>query len=583
MKTRTTLITVLMSVLLLVLALSKPVQACDWCNNKFFMELNTTRKSSLASQELLNAIHSQHDFSRMAQTASVMFPQDAPVAGSPAAVQSGNTGRALAPGSTPSTLVQQIVRRDAALSLPPTGYVLPGTPIDKHLRIELAEGDVYLGNGVMYHGFTVNGTIPGPTLIVDEGDVVEFKVVNRGTIPHGASIHAAYTQTSKYVGKIAPGDSASVVFKATIPGTYLYHCAPGGHAIPMHIIFGQYGTIIVRPKAKFRLEQELGRKPDVEITLSQHEFYANGRDAVTGQGEPMYTVFNGKLFRYVEEPIKARPGDYVRINYINIGPNLVSTFHIVGIVWDYAYWQGNPKNIYYGGQSVVSGPTDSWVIEFRMPPDAGAYTMLSHAVGSTDRGAIGLIIVDEDHERDAVIDARGPVYTPEQLAEFREKSVRTISPFQPGTPDVDVPVVYGPETDEVIIRIIGNSFYPKVVDVQPGTKITWINEDVFTYLTGEFSGIHNVVGISGPASFASPLLTHAETFSKVFTEVGEYNYICAPHPYMKAIVRVSEATSPRRVASAGGSGSNSFSIIALVLAAFAAFASFIAITGLKQK
>lgn len=235
---------------------------------------------------------------------------------------------------------------------------------------------------MVYDGFRTNGMVPGPTIRVQEGDIVEMIIENKGTIPHGASIHAAYTQTSKYLGAIPAGQSRSIKFKATIPGVYLYHCAPGGHAIPMHVMFGQYGMIVVEPtKTKFKLEEELGHGPDVEIFLIQHEWYASGKDAV--EGNPTYVTFNGEIFKYVKEPITAKPGDYVRINFLNVGPNLLSTFHLVGIIWDNAYWQGHPENVLKGWQTVTAGPSDSFVIEFRIPPDEGAYTMLSHAVGST--------------------------------------------------------------------------------------------------------------------------------------------------------------------------------------------------------
>src|SRR5690606_31320260 len=115
-------------------------------------------------------------------------------------------------------------------------------------------------------------------------------------------------------------------------------------------------------------------------------------------GKPAYVAYNGKLFRYVEDPIMVKPGDYVRIYYLNIGPNLLSTFHIVGIIWDYAYWQGHPAAKFAGGQTVTAGPSDSWVVEFRVPPDEGAYTLLSHAVGSTSRGAIGLMVAARNAE-----------------------------------------------------------------------------------------------------------------------------------------------------------------------------------------
>lgn len=433
----------------------------------------------------------------------------------------------------------EILQRDYALPIPPNSTVPQNAPIDKSVTIELNEGKTYLGNGVMYDGFLTNGKIPGPTIIVDEGDIVEFNVVNTGSVPHGASIHAADTQTSKYLGKIGAGETARVVFKATKPGVYMYHCAPGGHAIPMHVLFGQYGMMVVKPKQKYELENQLGREPDLELYLIQHEIYASGKDAI--QGSAAYVMFNGRIFRYVEDPIQVKPGDYIRIYFLNIGPNLLSTFHIVGIIWDYAYWQGHPAARLPGGQSVTAGPTDSWVVEFRAPPDEGAYTMLSHAVGSTSKGAIGLIVVDKNAETKPVVLAESPDYTEAELKEYEEKAQRIVSPFHIGTHPVDQPVVYGPEVKEVNVSIIGNSYHPKVIQVAPGTKVTWTNEDVFTYLAGEFSGIHNVASLDAPPdedNVISDLLAHGESFSHVFDVEWEYDYICTPHPYMQGRVIV---------------------------------------------
>ncbi len=442
----------------------------------------------------------------------------------------------------------EIIKRDYSLDIPPTSYVPQDAPADKKVEIRLHEGKTYIGNGVAYDGFLTNGQLPGPTVIVDEGDIVEFTVINDGNIPHGASIHAAGTQTSKYLGKIGPGETRKVLFRATQPGVYMYHCAPGGHAIPMHVLFGQYGMMVVRPKqAQYELEKQLGKKPDVELYLIQHELYASGKDAV--DGNPAYVMFNGKIFRYVEEPILAKPGDYVRIYFLNIGPNQLSTFHIVGIIWDYAYWQGHPLAKLPGGQTVTAGPSDSWVVEFRVPPDEGAYTLLSHAVGSTSKGAIGLLVADRNAEVKPVILADGDRYTEAELKELLPKARRIISPFHIGTHPVDKPVVYGPDVKEVQVSIIGNSYYPKVIQVEPGTRVTWTNEDVFTYMAGEFSGIHNVFSMDSPPDLAedddglvSDLLAHGESFSYTFPQEWEYDYHCTPHPYMmgKVIVKKSD-------------------------------------------
>lgn len=512
------------------LVLIETAFACPACNALYKKQIEKDLSETIVGKELMAAMDAQKDLPLdYAEATRHLFTE-------------------IEHNSDPDFI--EIIERDAGLSIPPTSYVDQDVEADVSITIDMDEGLAYLGNGVIYDGFRINGKIPGPTIRVTEGEIVEIIVQNNGSIPHGASIHAAYTQTSKYLGEIPAGQSKSIKFRATHPGVYLYHCAPGGHAIPMHVLFGQYGMMVVEPaEQKFKLEEELGHGPDVEIFLNQHEWYTSGKDAV--EGSARYVTFNGEIFRYVKEPIVARPGDYIRINFLNVGPNLLSTFHLVGIVWDYAYWQGHPANVLEGGQTVTAGPSDSWVVEFRMPPDEGAFTMLSHAVGSTSKGAIGLLVGDSNADPNdfpKVVLGDGPEYSDEELAELREEATRIITPFKPGSPDVDPPVSYGNDTDEVTIRIIGNSYYPKTVDITPGTTVTWINEDVFSFLAGEFSGIHNAVATSGPTSFASPMLAHAESWSYTFEEEGEYTYICTPHPYMEGVINVREVETDRDIA-----------------------------------
>lgn len=500
--------------------LAESANACPACNALYKKQIENDLSGTLVGSELMAAMEAQKNMPLdFAEATRHLFAEE---------IQDADSD------------FIEIIQRDANLSIPTTSYVDQDVEADVSYTISLDEGLAYLGNGVVYDGFRTNRKVPGPTIKVQEGDIVEMIIENNGTIPHGASIHAAYTQTSKYLGSIPAGSSKSIKFKATIPGVYLYHCAPGGHAIPMHVMFGQYGMIVVEPaETKYKLEEELGHGPDLELFLTQHEWYSSGKNAV--EGNPTYVTFNGEIFKYVKEPITAKPGDYVRINFLNVGPNLLSTFHIVGIIWDYVYWQGHPEAVFKGGQTVTAGPSDSFVIEFRIPPDEGSYTMLSHAVGSTSRGAIGLIVADRDADTPKVVSVDGPEYTEEELSAFKDEATRIMSPFKAGTPDIDPPAVYGNDTKEVTVRIIGNSFHPKTIDITPGTTVTWINEDVFSYLAGEFSGIHNVVSTEGPTSLNSPMLAHAESWSYTFEEEGDYTYLCTPHPYMEGKVKVNEA------------------------------------------
>ncbi len=560
-------------VMLAGMVLASPVHqaaACDACNLTFADEiLSGERSGSIVAMDLRRAMENQRNLpiegfsNRMlidlqeaklgtpGRTTAVSGPAPRPAAVTTAATAVANASTAIAavaarelPEYMKDADFIEILERDYALETTPYSTVPQDAPHDHSVTIRLHEGKTYIGNGVVYEGFLIDGKIPGPTIIVDEGDVVEFNVVNDGMIPHGASIHSAYTQTSKYVGSIMPGTTKSVKFRAMTPGVYMYHCAPGGHAIPMHVIGGQYGMMIVRPtNKKYKLEEELGHPPNLELSIIQHELYASGYQSIKNDAD--YTMFNGRLFRYVEEPIMVKPGDYVRINFLNVGPNNLSTFHLVGIIWDYIYWQGHPDAVLPGGQTVTAGPSDSFVIEFRMPPDKGAYTMLTHAVGSASRGAIGLLVVDDEAELEPhrTVLADGPEFPEAELETYIAEARRVISPFGIGTHPVDRPVRFGADVKEVDVTIIGNSYHPKVVEIAPGTKVTWSNEDAFTYLGGEFSGIHNAVAIKmpqGAGGFATPMLMHAENASHVFETPGEYEYICAPHPYMKGKIIVRE-------------------------------------------
>jgi nitrite reductase (NO-forming) len=402
----------------------------------------------------------------------------------------------------------------------------------KQFELVAKRADLVVDEGVVFKAFTFNGTMPGPLLVVEEGDTVEITVHNEDTITHGLSIHAANTQTSAFVGNIKAGETKKLAFKADFPGVFMYHCAPGGHGIMTHTMGGMFGMIVVEPKTKkYKLEEQLGRAPDLKIYVIQHEVYSNGRDFFDGRA--LYVMFNGYNFRYVNEPIPARPGDYVRFYYLNVGPNLVSTFHAVGGIWNYIYYQGNPNNVMVGAQSVVSGPTDSWVIEWQVPAE-GPFTLVTHAFGTqTIKGAIGIINAKADAPRVNEIRSEGPSLP------LPAQPKRVVAPFEIGSSDLDKPVRFR-TGDTVQIQMVGNSFWPKVVEVPVGAEVTWVNEEVFDLLEGERTGQHNAVAVKGPENFASPLLGHADKFTFKFTKPGEYEYICAIHPYMKAMVRVYE-------------------------------------------
>lgn len=426
----------------------------------------------------------------------------------------------------------------------------PGAEPNKRFLLITDETDVLIDDGVVFKAWTFNGTVPGPLIYVEEGDVVEITIKNEGKYTHGASIHAANTQTSMFVGSVAPGEAKSVLFKADFPGIYMYHCAPGGHGILTHTMAGMYGMIVVEPKSvKYMLEEELGREPDLKVFLVQHEIYLNGKDFV--DGKPVYVLFNGRVFRYLTDPIRALPGDYVRFYFLNVGPNLVSSFHAVGGIWEYVYHGGNPRNVERGLQTVVVGPTDSYVIEWRVPAE-GNFLLVTHAFGTqTLKGAAGYISSKVDQERSSIVLPNGPPPTEARLVK------RVIAPFEPTQEERGEAQTFYPGTT-VVIRIIGNSFYPKAAKIPVGSKVTWVNEDVLSIGSGEVTGQHNVAAVSGPETFASELLKNAESYTISLAKEGNYSYICGIHPYMKGELVVYRASM------FGGGGGASVDLTALL-------------------
>ncbi|MEM4345867.1 MAG: multicopper oxidase domain-containing protein [Candidatus Caldarchaeum sp.] len=416
----------------------------------------------------------------------------------------------------------------------------PNAKPDKTFVLVADEADVVIDEGIVFRAFVFNGTSPGPLILVQEGDVVEIIVRNQGKYTHGLSIHAANTQTSKFVGNIAPGSEGRLVFKADFPGVYMYHCAPGGHGILTHTLAGMYGMVVVEPKrGSYLLERQLGREPDIKVYLVQHEVYLNGRDFFDGKAA--YVMFNGKVFRYVGEPIQARPGDYVRFYFLNVGPSLTSSFHAVGGIWEYSYQGGNPSNVAVGLQTVTVGPTDSYVIEWRVPAE-GNFLIVSHAFGTQAiKGAVGLIASSVNATRTPTVLPQGPSNQPVG------KVKRVVAPFEPTSQDEPRTFLPG---ERAVIQMVGNSFYPKISRVPVGSTVVWVNEDVLSIGSGEITGQHNVAVVQGPVSFASQLLKNAEQFSFKIEKEGEYQYICGIHPYMKGVIVAYQAAG----LSAGGGG-----------------------------
>jgi nitrite reductase (NO-forming) len=112
--------------------------------------------------------------------------------------------------------------------------------------------------------------------------------------------------------------------------------------------------------------------------------------AMMGNGAMTYVVFNGYANQYSENPIKVPAGELIRMFVVNCGPNIWSSFHVVGSIFEAAYVNANPANKMIGLQSITIGPGDGAAVEFILD-EPGIYPFVNHAFGHAAHGAVGLL------------------------------------------------------------------------------------------------------------------------------------------------------------------------------------------------
>lgn len=251
--------------------------------------------------------------------------------------------------------------------------------------------------GVVINYWTFDGTVPGPMLRVREGDTVHLTLRNDATSLHRHSIdlHAVTGPGGgAAVTDIAPGENKTMTFKALNPGLYVYHCAHPN--VANHMAHGMYGLILVEP-----LE---GLPPvDTELYVMQGEFYTAGKRGTQGlqvidagkmlDGNPEYIVFNGRTGAISKDEVMVQQGEKVRMYVGNGGVNLVSSFHLIGEIFDLVYPEAaigsEPhKNV----QSTIVPAGGATIVEFTADVP-GTYVLVDHALARLDKGAWGTISI----------------------------------------------------------------------------------------------------------------------------------------------------------------------------------------------
>ena len=273
-------------------------------------------------------------------------------------------------------------------------------PAKVRVKMETVEKTMTMEDGVEYHYWTFNGDVPGQMIRVREGDTVEVEFSNNpsSTVPHNVDFHAATGQGGGAEASFtAPGHTSTFSFKALQAGLYIYHCAVA--PVGMHIANGMYGLILVEPKEGLP-------KVDKEFYIVQGDFYTKGKKGAQGlqpfdmdkaiAEQPEYVVFNGHVGSIAgDNALKAKAGETVRMYVGNGGPNLVSSFHVIGEIFDKVYVEGG-KLINENVQSTVVPAGGAAIVEFKVDIP-GSYTLVDHSIfRAFNKGALGQLKVEGD-------------------------------------------------------------------------------------------------------------------------------------------------------------------------------------------
>lgn len=271
------------------------------------------------------------------------------------------------------------------------------------VKLEVIEKVMRMADGVDYTFWTFGGCVPGKFIRVRQGDFVEFHLMNHPTskMPHNIDLHAVTGQGGGAAASFtAPGHSSTFSFRVLNPGLYVYHCAVA--PVGMHVANGMYGLIYVEPEAGLP-------KVDHEYYVMQGDFYTKGRNGEQGlqpfdmekaiDEKPDYVVFNGSVGAMNgDKALKAAKGETVRVFFGNGGPNLASSFHVIGEIFDTVHVEGGTGTINRNVQTTLVPAGGSAIAEFKCEVP-GTLIMVDHALTRAfNKGAIGMIKVSGDPE-----------------------------------------------------------------------------------------------------------------------------------------------------------------------------------------
>jgi nitrite reductase (NO-forming) len=266
------------------------------------------------------------------------------------------------------------------------------------VELEVIEKEMPISEGVSYTFWTFGGTVPGSFIRVRQGDTVEFHLKNApdSKMPHNIDLHGVTGPGGGAASSFtAPGHASQFTFKALNQGIYVYHCATA--PVGMHIANGMYGLILVEPPE--------GLSPvDHEYYVMQGDFYTTGKYRQKGlqpfdmekaiDENPTYVLFNGKEGALTgDNALTAKTNETVRLFIGNGGPNLVSSFHVIGEIFDKVQPEGGTV-AQHNVQTTLIPAGGAATVEFHTDVP-GSYVLVDHSIfRAFNKGALGILKVD---------------------------------------------------------------------------------------------------------------------------------------------------------------------------------------------
>ena len=293
------------------------------------------------------------------------------------------------------SITQELVPPPA---LPRHTQTYQGRPRVVKVRMEVEEKEIEVAPGVFMWAFTFNGSVPGPIIVVHEGDYVELTLVNPTTskLVHNIDFHASIGALGGGgLTLVAPGQQTVLRFRATKPGVFIYHCAPGGTMVPWHVTHGMNGAVMVLPREGLKDPAGNPVTYDRAYYIGEQDYYIprdeNGEfkrydspDASLSDDlevmrtlTPTHIVFNGVTGALQGDgKLTANVGENVLI--VHSQANRQSYPHLIGGHGDYVWERGsfnNPPQLDLETWVIAAGSAAASVHTIRQP---GTYVYLSH-------------------------------------------------------------------------------------------------------------------------------------------------------------------------------------------------------------